>query len=68
VESSGQDRCVLVGVEPRRAMTVHLAHYAEIFSRGQQSSLFSIFLAKEDWSKLTVHELGAIEPVILGRI
>jgi hypothetical protein len=68
----GQNECELVSVEPRWAMTVHLAHPAEIFSRGQQSSLFSIsFLAKEDWSKLISQlardPLATVPPVNIVR-
>jgi hypothetical protein len=35
-------------------MTIYFAHYAGMFSRGQQSSIFSSSsLGNEDWAKLT---------------
>jgi len=48
------------------ATTIHFAHYAEIFSLGQESSIFSIsFLAEEDWSKLTRHNHNRLSHIPL---
>lgn len=51
----------LVSLESRAGYDGSFAQYAEVFSRGQQSSIFRIsLLGKEDWSKLTTSRIRRV--------